>query len=169
MPVIDKLNGRVLADSLVSMYASMSRSETPVSQFVEDLTDAVMDSESSEIVRKTMSERLSRLLNVTNLRLSAKATVLRVDHERVYNSSRVITDLRPVFDEPIEEGLSGFMVIHQLKMVSLRRGEPEELFFAMDDHDLALLKKTLDRAELKSKQIRRLLVEKQISQFDGEV
>ena len=168
MPGLDLVNRRMLAESLVSMYASMLRGEIPVGQFVEDLTDAVTEQDSSEDVRETMRERLGRLLNVTNLRLSAKATVLRVDHERVYNTSRVISDLRPVFDEPVEEGLSGFMIIHQLKIVSLRHGEPEELFFAMDDNDLALLKKTLDRAELKSKQIHQLLIEKNLPQFDGE-
>ena len=50
----------------------------------------------------------------------------------------------------------------------MRRGKPEELFFAMDEKDLESLKTTLERAEIKSKQIRELLHEKQLAEYDGE-
>ena len=168
LPIPDVAKRRALAETLVSMNASMLRSEMSVGQFVEDLVDGVSESDATEADRKSISERLDRILQVSALRLSAKATVLRVDHDRVYNASRIVTDLRPVFDEAVGDGFRGVMLIHQLKMVSLRRGEPEELFFAMDDQDLASLKKTIDRAELKSEQIRKLLVNKNLSQFDGE-
>ena len=168
IPIQESLNRRTLAETLVSMYASLLRSGMPTAEFAKNIADAILVTQPAAFDGQALSNRLNQLLCIDAIRLSAKASELRVDHDRVYNSSRVVSDLRPIFNEPVESGLSGFMLIHQLKIVSMRRGKPEELFFAMDEKDLESLKTTLERAEIKSKQIRELLHEKQLAEYDGE-
>ena len=168
IPIQESLNRRTLAETLVSMYASLLRFGMPTEEFAKNIAEAIPVAQPAPFDGQVLSERLNQLLCIAPIRLSAKASELRVDHDRVYNSSRVVSDLRPVFNEPLESGLSGFMIIHQLKMVSMRLGKSEELFFAMDDRDLTSLKLAIERAEVKSKQMRELLRENKLPEYDGE-
>ena len=80
----------------------------------------------------------------------AKASVIRTDYERVFQSSRILTDVRPIFHDT--DSLPAIIAIsHNLKLTYIRSSNKEDFFVALDDADLEMLVETLSRAQAKSK------------------
>jgi hypothetical protein len=98
----------------------------------------------------TIAWSLAQLENEDNpLLISEKAEALVWSHQNVLFSSRVITDVRPVFDA------SGTKILEVIVTNSLHvefttgRGGQEKLVFAMDATDVAELRRACERAEVK--------------------
>jgi hypothetical protein len=101
---------------------------------------------------------LVRLLDGTAMSRAAKAASLRGAHPRSLYSSRVITDLRPVFDEEAIDRPTGAVILHQLELVVYTPQGYDDLFIGLDDTDLRKLRSDIDRALEKSRQLQRLVV-----------
>ncbi|MDX2269677.1 MAG: hypothetical protein NW208_16370 [Bryobacter sp.] len=115
----------------------------------------------------TLDERLNRIAGLRFVQVSAKSAMLQVSHDLVFNSSRIATDLRPVFTEPLESNWA-YLVIHQLRLSCRRNGEKEEIYIALDDHDLEELEQTILRARAKASLLRSSFKERQIEEVDGK-
>lgn len=81
--------------------------------------------------------------------LSAKAFDVQHEYEKLFASARILSDLRPVFDQTGNEPI-GTIAVHNLKLTYFEGGEYKHIFIALDKSDLAVLRKALDRAESKS-------------------
>jgi hypothetical protein len=89
---------------------------------------------------------LVRLLASPSIRLAAKALEISYDFERLYQTARFITTLRPVFDEEREEILGGTIVqTLRLEFVS-SSGEQSTLSMALDRGDIEQLRRSCDEA-----------------------
>jgi len=82
------------------------------------------------------------------LGLGAKATELLWEQPLVLCGARVVTDLRPIFDDPAEI-IQGFITFHTLILRCLEGTDEKEIHVAMDNNDVSLLKGHLERAEKK--------------------
>jgi hypothetical protein len=90
------------------------------------------------------------------LSLSAKALDVMTDHQRVFMSARVLTDLRPIFRFDVSEAPAAMVPVHTLKCTYRSEGVPRDFYVAMDSIDLANLVETLQRALAKDKSLRSL-------------
>lgn len=72
-----------------------------------------------------------------------------------YFGGRIITELRPVFDELAEE-VSGAIVVHQLVLEAWQDDDLSDRILTMNDRDLDLLAQQIERAKKKSRTLRRL-------------
>lgn len=86
--------------------------------------------------------------------------------QRLFNG-RVITDLRPVFDEAAE-AITGMIVVHQLTLEVWDGGDTKELFVTLDDRDLDTLAEQIDRARKKSETLNTLAAQKSIVLFTNK-
>ena len=155
-----------LTDALLAVATTSSRID-----FSSDFFQAVVEAVSAgEILSKdqggALSQRLKALLDIPVIRISTKSSTLQVAHDRVYNSARVVTDVRPVFPEPLGRDFR-YMVIHHLHVTSMRDNRLEDLYIAMDDKDLLALRDTIDRACQKADVLRLGLGERGLSEIDG--
>ncbi len=121
--------------------------------------------------REHWNERRSILVNLLNpdgaVAYGAKATELFWEQPLVFCAGRVITDLRPVFDDPAE-ALKGFLPFHTLVLRCLQNTEEKDIYIAMDVNDVRSLRKHLERAERKENLVRNELTAKQVSMIDAE-
>lgn len=85
------------------------------------------------------------------LRASIKAWTLISDHDKLYLSSRIFTDIRPVFEDDVAEPMLASLVMHSLKITLRVNGKSESIYIAVDNQDLMELKNTVDRAIKKAK------------------
>jgi hypothetical protein len=122
--------------------------------------------------RAEWEPRLTRLLASTSLRLSVKAVRLVVGDEKVMTNSRVISDLRPVFD-PNEEADAGptpvaGIVRHTLRIDYVENADTKTFVVSLDRLDIDELRKALDRAERKGRSLQQLVTEAGMLHLDVE-
>lgn len=85
------------------------------------------------------------------LGVTAKAVDLMAEHEKVYCSARVITDLRPIFSPDVTKEPTEILVVHNLRIGYHESGELCHTYFSMDASDLEDLQEMLERAVKKAK------------------
>lgn len=97
--------------------------------------------------------RLSAMLSSRTLGLKAKAAALVVNRGALLVSSKVLTDIRPVFSLQSAAAIDAFTVIHTLVLEVSEDGSEKPIHIALDRSDLDELKKAIERAEIKDKAI----------------
>ena len=153
----------LLSRVLLTLHMSYPRSGESLEVFVEDIVCQV-----DKQLRDKLRDRLKLVLQIKPIALSVKASSIQVSYDRVYNSCFIATDIRPIFADPVNDGLAGSMIVHQMRMTSMRNRKQEDLYFALDDSDLLSLSSAISRALEKSKQLRLKLDDLKIAQVDGE-
>lgn len=158
-----------LVSSISSFYRFASKRGKAIPRLATELFEAAQTSNSNiKIVDGVdFPGRLAALLSVESFDIVAfKARELQEESERTFCEARVLTDIRPVFGEKIEDIPSGMIVVHTLKLVFHELSGHREIFLALDDADIASLKKTLDRAEEKTRSLKALFTQKEIRSID---
>lgn len=161
-----------LAEAIIALAVTSSRwefnSEVSEKDLLQSLATAVAKEENLDPQdTQRLRDRLVDISRLPVIRVSTKSTTLRVAHDRVFNSSKIVTDLRPVFGEPVSSGELAFLVIHHLHITAMRNGETEEVYFSMDDKDLDMLGEAVERARTKAGVLRSALRAHQLKEIDG--
>lgn len=154
-------DGLSIVDLLYALERAPSELSTSRAEFVREIVSAkeLGTAEDSTYNSKTCEVRLHQLLATETILATFRACDLQFEYDTVYQACRVLTDLRPVF-KSAETDCAGLMVIHNLRItcrVHGRRGEIEDLFVALDETDLASLRKALDRAEQKARELKAIV------------
>ena len=151
--------------TLASMNRFRLRAGHTVEQFVSEIAASVdADAEPTpSFDRMEFSERVSALLNAESLLVSVRANDLQRNHDRVFLSARVASDIRSVFD-PDGNEIQGSMIVHNMHLTYLQEDEVKGFFLAMDNADITKLKRVLDRVNAKTPILLRL-IEKSGSQY----
>jgi len=105
----------------------------------------------------TIERALEQLSPDSGLMVSAKTTSLAYERQNVLHKSRILTDLRPVFNESASE-IKDMILTHSLVLYySDGAKQPQELHLTLDWQDIAQLREACDRADLKSERILELM------------
>jgi hypothetical protein len=155
-------NVDALMRALLSLYQARAFAETPpIEEFVEDLAIAVKDSGLPELDldeegRNRFVRNMRALLSVDTLVFLAKANALQRDHEKIFHSAKILTDLRPVF-HGVDQQPKDMILEYTLKLVfhdGSRRHR--EIYMVLDSRDMVALRDAIDRAEQKAASLKSL-------------
>ncbi|MBU7581725.1 MAG: hypothetical protein KAF91_02220 [Nostoc sp. TH1S01] len=151
-----------LIEALMSLYNLRDYFDAPINKIVKKISQAVQDDEElpnlTEEEKHEFEKRLTTFLEFNGvLSVTSKAINVMRDHERLFTRSRVLTDMRPVFEPDINKGPAGIAIIHMLKIEYADLNGTHEFFVALDSIDLGQLREQLDRAERKAKSIELML------------
>jgi len=159
-----------LLSATVSMTSVMQLRNLGPEQFVESILNGMADTEDGQLTAQEIKVVWSRLPSLLSLKsgvgMVSKVYSVYADHDRIYRDSRILTDIRPVFTGSPDEDPSQFVLIHMLKIVFQQDGATKESFFAMDSADIEGLGEVLDRARAKSSTLKKLLKEKNLTEFE---
>jgi hypothetical protein len=163
IPTVPEKEIYAVLRSLRALYAVRSNMEAPLDEFVSDLADAVEDhfeeGLSAEQVER-FKKNVAALMTIDPFAIHVKGRDLQTEDERTFCRARILTDLRPVFGEDIEEGPKGMVIMHHLKLGFHQDGPNHNDFhLSMDSEDLQTLKSVIERAEAKAKSLRENLPE----------
>jgi hypothetical protein len=100
--------------------------------------------------------RLTKLLRVRSVRMSAKVQSLRFEYPNTFHDAMILTDMRPIFDKP-EDPPVGFALSYTLKIAYHEGGEHRDFYVMLDAADLEIMKKALQRAEIKAASLKSIL------------
>ncbi len=167
-------DGVTIVETLLSLYPAILASDSPVNIFIDDLVEAFTEEfgqkkDFQPDVALSLLNALQKLLRVPSLATGAKATNVLYQIERNLVTSRVISDIRPIFDLESDE-INGALVIHTLKLeyFSDDTDNTKEFFVSLNAADIDQLIHNLTRAKRKAQRLREALQLASITYIDSE-
>lgn len=165
IPNVSPEDVRRAVTTLTTMYTIRGGSDVDTDQFIDDICDALREQGALPIdAESRMRERLERLLNIDRLNITAKASILKTEHERLFCSARILTDARPVYGDDVSQPPVAMVITHELKLTFHEgpRGALQELYIGLNSKDIDQLHEQLQRADDKAKSLRDALQPSQI-------
>jgi hypothetical protein len=171
VPNLSAEDAQQLKDSLDVMYAVRAYHDVPLDQFVSDISEAMkINKELDATTESSFRQRVTKLLDLAPLRVSAKAAMLHAEHEHSFCTTRILTDIRPIYDDGAKGPPSGAIITHTLKL-SFHEGDSgdlREIYVAMGSDDISELRTVLDRALDKAIGLRKVLEAAQVRYIDPQ-
>lgn len=149
-----------LQEILATLFG-LSAAEVPVdrSQFIDDLVTTFQRRAEplSDEQLNNLRERLTALLEIDAIKIGGKARSVLFENEHNLVGARIVSDIRPIFGDDVENPPVGAIIVHSLKIEYLSSGKRHEFYVALDTKDVDSLLKVLERAKVKSSSLQALL------------
>ena len=150
---------RRLLDGLSTLHHLKSRLRITADELVESLTRSL----ESQATSSWKAENLDRWKNAKSKLVGflddrgaedavgrfQKSRELEFSHQNILYGSRIITDIRPVFNK-LGDGVVEAIVAHSLIVEYSEGSQTRRIEFAMDTDDMLELRRACERAELKT-------------------
>jgi hypothetical protein len=159
--ILTPSNVKDMIEALLALYGVRDSLDVETSEFIKNLEEAVLESESFSNISNNLQiskPLITELLDLDEpLSIASKAFNILLDHERVFLSSKILTDIRPIFSNRKVESPVGAVIVHMFKIDYREGSESKEFFVALDTADINKLENVLRRAKEKEKAIQPLL------------
>lgn len=158
------INSRTAAN-LLDFFNSILRIQYVYGYDSDELVDKIIESLSSEDwvdikLPKNIKQRLSEtIIHIQSLRKRIKSKYLEYLREKTLSNINLISDIRPIFDDPGVGKIFGSIIIHTLVVDYYENRELKQLHLALDLKDIKEFIKKFKRAEAKDQTIRNNLKE----------
>ena len=162
---------RKIVDELFNVVATRDSLTVSDAEIAENVSCAAREADSKEFPltqddHVALQQRIQKVLAAApTLTLINKAQDVLVEHQHVYYSARIFTDVRPVFSE-VEGSIDAVGIVHNLSIHFGEGLEHREFFVALDPLDIQALRHVLDRAEAKASAIETLLQRASVSYLE---
>ncbi len=143
--------------TLFSLIGFSKENAIEFKEFVEDITLSFISITDGidDRVFENFKNNLNNLYNNSkNVLITIKANSLLGEYEKLFLDCRVLSDIRIIFNDDLDDKQQSAVVVHQLKLDYVKHGESQQTFFALDTNDLRKLKIAIERAIEKDKNIR---------------
>lgn len=164
---VERLGG--MLDTLYTLYHIRELSGVQHPQFLEDLIEGLRKDRNVQLTEgqlKRFRAVLERLMDIETLKPIAKAARLQRDGERLYCTSKTLSDIRPVFENDPTNRPLGAVLTHTLKISYHEGSNHREFHVVLDSNDLEQLAEVVQRAKDKDKTLRELLESTGLTSFD---
>lgn len=138
---------------VLRLYYAICGLDIIESQFIERIYDNYLaESSFTHIDKQVFISKFEKLLfQDSPIKISVKATLLKSESQHQYISSRIFTDVRPIFCNSDNNEVLTNVILHNLKIQYRANDETKEIFITFSESELRELKKIIERAELKEK------------------
>jgi hypothetical protein len=158
---------------LGSLYLTRKVKE-PLEKFVDEEVYGALNNVHTFAPEKAQAqwEKLRKFLLAAlsferSLGTTTKAGDILTRHERVFQSARIMTDMRPIFHVDVKEKPDGALVIHMLKITQRDGlGNQKDFYFALDRNDMTTLMDMIQRGLEKETTIRKMMAESGVTILD---
>jgi hypothetical protein len=152
---LDKLISVELAEVIYSFGALLNRNPSlKKEELALDLVEAYKSNDLPDSDKLYVN--LIKCFDVsTNLKLTTKAIELLSENENVYLDSRILSDVRLVFNDSLENENRCALILHNLKLSFQSNNEEKEFYLSLDKNDLLKLKEVVERAIEKDNVLRK--------------
>jgi hypothetical protein len=158
---VDSSTVRRIVEAAVSLELGaldlIERSPDEAGKLVADQVLAEDGSPLGDEERTVLRSRVSEVVTITPLRVSTRALGLAIANDRNLLSSRIVTDIRPVFDSSTATSVTNVLVLHRLQLHCMHGEEHEDLIVTLDPADIQALIEQLARAQAKELSLRSAL------------
>lgn len=159
-----------LLDAVTGLAAHAHLSQSSVSEIAGRVASspqfALMDDPDVDLAM-----RIERLLRCDSIRVYSKALALGSRHERIFVDAQVLTDMRPLFGDDLDQETrpEAMLISHTLSLHFVDSdGTHDNFFVVLDDEDVIRVEQLLVRATTKSSAVRSLLRESGVTYLELE-
>lgn len=159
-----------LLDAVMGLAAHAHLSQSSMSDIARRVASSPQFVRPDEL-DEGLAMRIAELLRCDSVRIYSKALALGSRHERLFVDAQVLTDLRPLFGENIEQQSrpEAMLISHTLNLHYVDSdGAHDNFFIVLDDEDLLTVRELLDRSTRKSAAMRSLLQESGVTYLSLE-
>lgn len=149
---LNEEEAELLLAQVLSLSMLIRVSESKSVDVMKALRDAI-DSPEQQSEWDSIAVSMQGLIDSTPIRLVTKAMELSYDYANLLRKARIITDLRPLFDDE-GENVEGAVVTHTLRVSYSSDDGNHEVSLALDLQDVKKLREQCDRAIKKAHSIR---------------
>jgi hypothetical protein len=143
----------------ISSFVQLATSKNEYETLTVKLSNSFKELYSPDINEKDFNSlhyNLSEILKSSvNLNLSAKAYNLLRENQNVYSKSKVISDVRIVFNDDLESKERHSILVHNLHIKYRSEKQNKEFFLSLDLDDLKDIQEQIERAIKKDKLIKK--------------
>ncbi|MFW5886139.1 MAG: hypothetical protein ACOCUL_00140 [Bacteroidota bacterium] len=152
-------NIQVTAETVFSMGALLAgETENDLTELATGLSKAFQEKNQGKITNEEAQQLKRNLLiilkNGDNLKKTYKAYQLFSENARIYRNSRVMTDIRLLFNDELDSNPRSGLILHQLKIEYVENEKPKSFFVSLDREDLVSLSENFQRALKKEESIK---------------
>ncbi|HEY0077924.1 MAG TPA: hypothetical protein VGB73_04700 [Pyrinomonadaceae bacterium] len=153
-----------IREAILPVIASQGNIKESVSDYVDSIATSLKEDNrenvkwtDSDKTFKRFKERLTALFSIESLQLVAKAHDVLLEHARTFSRARIISDIRPVFGDKVEEPPIAAVIVHMLNIAYVDSGKRKEFVVALDTKDIQLLMDALKRAQDKTESLQSVI------------
>ncbi len=153
---------------ILSIFNIYIYSGQEINSFIKEIEIALEDIKEELELEKIQdwSKTIDFFQNVlsleNNIAIMAKSKGIGIEYPIVYHSSRILTDLRPVFPINLAQDFNAGIITHTLKIDYIKGGIRKEFYVKLDNSDFEDLIIQIDRAKEKVENIIRVANNKDI-------
>lgn len=161
-----------IVTEILQIATAMSMMDVEIDDFASAIADAAASVNSknfsfAESDKSILKDRTVRVFEGRKgLSITTKAMGVVVDQDRIFYSAKILTDVRPVFDEK-GDSVDAAVIVHNLRIHYGQDGDHKDFYVALDTSDLQDLREVLDRADVKAKTLEGLLKRSGVSYLDA--
>jgi hypothetical protein len=173
VPNIPETTIENIIDELFSLNYTRESLSASAEEFAKMVTEAVVAQSPKKSPigpeeKDVLLLRLTQLLEwKASLSVTSKALEILTDAERVFYSAKVLTDVRPIFDDE-GRNVQAAVIIHNLRIHYGKDSEHHDFFVALDTNDIKELQSVLERADKKAESLEALLGRAKVSYLKVE-
>jgi hypothetical protein len=171
VPQIKADEVKTIVNEILDMSEGMDILDMGVDEFATAIAEssvATNELKLSQADEQLLRERLIKVfVGRRGLCSTLKAMGVMVDQERTFYSARILTDVRPVFDEK-GETVDAAVIVHNLRIHYGQDSEHKDFYVSLDTSDIADIREALDRADAKAKSLEGILKRSGVSFLDAD-
>ncbi|WP_016990267.1 hypothetical protein [Flavobacterium sp. ACAM 123] len=147
---------RILLQTIFSFRSLLDNEDSTVEEVAKNLSESfLLENEDLIVEASVFEENLVIILsNFGSLKKNINSRRSVFDNESVLSSTKLITDLRIIFEDDLSSKDRDAVIIHKLHVEYQNNFSDKELYLTLDLEDLNKLKSEIDRAIEKDQVIR---------------
>ncbi|NTW88518.1 MAG: hypothetical protein HGB26_05200 [Desulfobulbaceae bacterium] len=160
------LSGRTIdtgaiSRQLISLYTLCRQRNLSIDELLDGLSSGIQSSEHgwSESELKRWQEKtptIKKLLSIDSIIIAVKALDLSYDYANLFQSAKILTDIRPIFGDDLEVRAS--VISFTIRMYYDDLEESKNISIALDEKDIKSLIKTCERALGKAEKAKQFMI-----------
>jgi len=139
-----------IALTLSSIVSIRAAENTSNEELAQEIAESYSEGISSPLPQSEFDDLYNKLLmlfsSFNNLNITYKAHNLILSNDKIYRESKIISDIRIVFNEDIKEGNRHAVIVHKLRFKYENDDDYKEFYISLDTSDLKELKVQVERA-----------------------
>lgn len=159
--------GQSIKDAAFSLLLSRADRRVAAEDFLNSLIEALsLDPAFDKTLIGTLQQRIIEILSIENLDLIARAHDVLLEHPQTFVSARIVSDIRPVFGDSVDEPPAAAVLVHMLNITYYNARRRERFAVALDQKDLDKMIDVLERARAKEKTLRSMIKAQDVSYIE---
>lgn len=144
----------VFERQIMGLAGLLRRLPYPTESSLSRIGDSCSERDWSEAERENWKSAIPSIARIVKSKIvdsTSKALLLHYDHDRLWVSATIISDIRPIFDDSREEVVAGVMSQTLKLAYNDKSGKEHDFSIVLDEQDISALKEACELALRKAK------------------